>query len=344
MSRLRGSLWFLLRKLGSSLVTVIGLATLVFVMVKLIPGDEAHVAAGESASPAQVAAVRQRLGLDDSLPVQYGRYLDHLLHGDLGTSITTHQAVSAAIGQVLPGTIELVLLALALVVTVAVPAATVSAMLRGRPVDSALRVGVIVAAGMPTFWLGLVLQFVLGARLGLLPISGRLSLGLEVPRRTGMTTVDALLAGNLPACYDAFQHLLLPAAVLAVPFGAQVYRTLRAELLSVLGREHLVVARAKGLTQTRLILRHALPNAMNPVITLLGILAGVMVGAAVLVESIFGLSGVGAYLTSAVAQKDTFAVLGGVLVIGTVVVAVNFLVDVVQLARDPRIRVSPTGA
>ncbi len=334
---------FLLRRAVSAVVTLLALTLIVFLMVKSIPGDEAHVAAGENATADQVAAVRADLGLDQPVAVQYLRFLGRLLHGDLGTSTSTHQSIASGIRQVLPQTIELVLLAMVLMVLVVVPLAVVSAVRRSGRTDTTVRVVVVVAASLSTFWLALVLQNLLGARLGLVPISGQLSRGITVPVRTGSVLLDCLLSGNLPAFWNALQHLLLPAAVLCLPFAAQLYRALRTELIRSLARDHITVARAKGVPQRRLVLRHALPNGSGPAITMLGVQFGAMAGAAVLVESVFGLVGIGSYLTNAVAQKDTFAVLGGVLVIGTLVIVTNLIVDIVQLARDPRIRAGQVG-
>lgn len=329
---------YLVRRLVTAVLSVLGLAAIVFAMLKVIPGDEAQVAAGEGASPEQVAAMRATLGLDDPWIVQFGRFLARLAHGDLGTSTATRQPVATDIATVLPGTLELGLFALVLALLVAVPPATVAAARRGGAADGASRIAVIVLAGLPTFWLALLLQWVLGAQLRLLPISGRLSVDLEVPRVTGMTLVDSLLAGNGYAFYDGLQHLLLPAACLAVPVAAQLFRVLRAELVSVLSREHVLVATAKGVPTGRLLRRHALPNAAGPLLTLTGLEAGILLASAVLVESIFGLSGVGAYLQNAVDQRDLPAVLGCVVVLGSVVVGVNLVVDIVQMVRDPRIR------
>lgn len=335
---------FLLRKAASSFITLVGLSAFVFMMVKLIPGDEARVAAGENASVEQVEAIRHSLGFDQPVPVQFVTFLGRLLHGDLGTSITTHVSVTQGIQQVLPQTIELVLLAVLIVVTVVVPLATVSALHRDGRTDYTLKILVIVSAGLPTFWLALLLQYGLGTKAQLFPISGRLSRSMHVPTRTGSVVLDSLLAGNPLAAWDGLQHLILPAVVLALPFGAQLYRMLRAELIQVLAREHLTVARAKGVPRRQLVMQHVLPNSIGPSITLVGIQFGAMVGAAVLVESVFGLVGIGSYLTNAVSQKDTFAVLGGVLVIGALVVVSNFVVDILQLVRDPRLRAGQLGA
>ncbi|MEU5845723.1 ABC transporter permease [Saccharopolyspora shandongensis] len=339
MSGSRQAIWFLARRLGTALLTVLGLVTLVFAMIKLIPGDEAQVAAGDGATPAQVERTRAQLGLDAPAVVQYFRYLGRLVHGDLGISTATRHPVLADVLAVLPATAELVLLALLLALLVALPAATFAALRHG----AVSRILVVITAGLPTFWLGLLLQWLLGTKLEMLPISGRFSAGVEVPTRTGMAMLDALLAGDLYAFYDALQHFVLPASVLAVPVAAQLFRLLRAELLTVLAREHITVARAKGVPVRRLVRGHAVPNAMGPVLTLTGIEVGILVGSAVLVESIFGLSGVGAYLQNAVEQRDVFAVLGTVTAIGVLVVLANLVTDVVQLVRDPRLRSTRMG-
>lgn len=343
MPALSGPVWYMGRRLFTGVLTLLGLATIVFAMVKSIPGDQARVVAGPSATKAQIAQVREQLGLDASLPSQYVDYVGSLLHGDLGTSTTTHRAVLHDILTVLPATIELVILAMFIAVSVSVPAGVIAAARRGRSADSISRVLVVLAAGLPTFWVGLVLQWLLGSRLGILPISGNQSVGVDFPRRTGMPLLDTLLDGNLYAFYDVLQHVILPAAVLAVPVTAQFFRTLRTEMISVLRREHITVALAKGLAPRWLLRKHALPNSFSPVLTLMGVEFGILISSAILVESVFGLPGVGSYLTNAVEQRDLQAVLGSVVVIGVFVVVANFVIDVVQLVRDPRLRAADVG-
>jgi dipeptide transport system permease protein len=256
----------------------------------------------------------------------------------------SHRPIRSDIGAVLPATVQLVVLALVLALLVAIPLASVAAVQSGGGSETTSRVLVIVAAGLPTFWLALLLQWVLGTWLRVLPISGTLTIGLSALPRSGMTVIDALLTGDVTVLLDAVRHLILPAAVLAIHAGAQFYRLLRAEMLAVLAREHILVAQAKGVPMYRIVVGHALPNAIGPLLTQLGIQVGVMVGAAVLVESIFGLPGVGSYLFYAVEQRDIFAVLGAVLTIGLIVVIANFAMDVVQLWRDPRIRAAQLGS
>ena len=330
--------WYVLRRVITAVLTLLGLVTIVFLMTKLIPGNEARVAAGPNATAQQVAALSKELGLDKPLVVQYGELSRPTLRGNLGTSIMTYQPVMTGIRQVLPSTIELVILSLVLALVVAVPAATFSALRRTGISDATSRILLVVAAGLPSFWLALMLQWLLANRFQIFPVSGALSSGFSVPDRTGMTVVDALLAGNLSAAVNALWHITLPALVLALPVAAQVFRTLRVEMITTLGREYVVVARSKGVKTGRLLLHHVLPNAIGSVLTLLGAYVGTLVAGAVLVEAIFGLSGIGAYLSNAVNGEDIMAVLGAVLAIGVIVVVANFLVDLLQLARDPRVR------
>jgi ABC-type dipeptide/oligopeptide/nickel transport system permease component len=326
------------RRLLTAAFTLLVLTAIVFLMVKAIPGDAARVAAGPAASPDQVEAMRKRLGLDQSIFVQYWKFLTRLAHGDLGTSITSHNSITSDVRETLPATIQLVLVALLIMTVLAVPVAIWSALRDNKKGDGAVRAAIVVSAGLPTFWLALVLQYLLATRLGWLPISGFFSRDISVPRATGMSIIDAALNGNPTAFIDAWYHLLLPAFVLALPFVGQLYRTLRTDLVAVLDSEYTDAARAKGVSQRRLVLRHALPNAAGSAVTVLGATFGILVGASVLVESVFGLTGIGSYLTQAVGNADRLAVVGGVLVIGTLVVASSLIVDLIEMARDPRIR------
>jgi peptide/nickel transport system permease protein len=335
---------YLVRRMVSCVVTLAVLTLTIFLMVKIIPGDEAHVAAGVSATPEQVEAMRVHLGLDRSWPMQYLAFLRRLFHGDLGVSISSHNSIAAGLGQALPATLQLVAVAMLIMVVLAVPAAVFSSLRRDEGADSAVRAAVVFTAGLPTFWLALIVQYVLSTSLGWFPISGELAPHASLLRITGLTLVDALLEGNPAAFGDGLYHLLLPGIVLALPFTGLLYRTLRTELVEVLGREFIDAARASGAPAARLMWRHVLPNAAGPAITVIGATFAMMIGAAVLVESVFGLNGVGAYLTNAVANSDRLAVVGGVLVIGVVVVASSFAVDVLQLVRDPRLRVGEGAA
>jgi dipeptide transport system permease protein len=344
MLAFRAYSWFLSRRLGLTLLTLWGLASLVFLMIKLMPGDEAQMAAGADASAAQIEAVRERLGLDAPVIMQYFSFLGRLLRGDLGTSIVTLQPVLSDLEKVLPSTLELVVIAMLLNLAVAIPVGIIAAYRQGGMFDNVSRITAVMLGGMPAFWLALVLQYVLGSVWRVVPISGQQGYGMASPVVTGAPTLDALLAGNIAGFFDTLHHIILPAAVLAALFAAQIFRTLRASLLGVLRSDFIMAVRAKGATARHMLVRHALPNSLNPVLTLSGTQAGAMIGSAVLVETVFARQGIGAYMFNAVAQKDTPSPCSGsVMFIGTAVCLVNLIVDILQLLVDPRIRAAQLG-
>jgi peptide/nickel transport system permease protein len=320
------------------IIVFAGLVIVAFLLTHVLPGDPAQAAAGRNATAAEIAAVRARLGLNDSLAVQFGRYARGLLHGDLGTSVFTHRPVLSDIGQVLPSSIELVLGAMLINIVVAVPLGVVSAYARGRLPDLAARLLVVLGAAVPVFWLGLILQLVFADQLKILPLSGQLGFGFSVPHRTGMVTLDALLAGDPGAFMDALSHLILPALTLAAAFIAVITRTVRSSMLGVLEADFITLARATGASEWRVLIRHGLRNALLPATTILGMQLGWMLGATVLVESTFNRTGIGAYMVTAVLQDDLYAVTGSILVIGVVFIVANFLVDLLQLWLNPRLR------
>ncbi|WP_395105514.1 ABC transporter permease [Actinomadura sp. SCN-SB] len=329
---------FLLRRLVTSVVVLFGLAVVTFLMTQVLPGDPARAAAGRNATAEQVRAAAERLGLDRSPWDQFLGYLGRLLHGDLGTSVFTQRPVLDDIGKALPSSVELVLAAMLINVAVAVPLGVYAAYRRGRAADVAARLTVLLGAAVPVFWLGLMLQLVFADRLGLLPLTGQLGFGREVPSITGLTSVDALLAGDPAAFGDAVAHLVLPAVTLAASFVAVVARTVRSSMITVLDADFVTLARATGASERRVVIRHGLRNALVPVSTILGMQLGWMLGSTVLIESVFGRTGIGAYAVNAVLQNDLYAVIGTVLVIGVVFVLANLAVDLVQLWLNPRLR------
>lgn len=331
---------FVARRLALTVVVLWGLATLVFLLVQLIPGDPARTAAGRNATAAQVEVVRERLGFDQSLIVQYGRFLGRVLHGDLGTSVFTAQPILADLGAVAPSSLELVLAAMLINLVIAVPLGVLAAANRGGFGDLVARIIAILGNAVPVFWLGLVLQYLVGAKWGLLPLSGQLSRQYRIPTVTGARTVDTLLAGDLPAFGNAVAHLVLPALVLAAPFIAVVARTLRSTMIGVLDTDAITVVRAKGASAWRVVVRHGLRNALIPTTTIVGLQLGWMLGSTVLVEGIFGRQGIGSYATTAVVQTDTFAVIGVVLVVGVVFTLASLSVDLLQLWLNPRLRMA----
>jgi len=329
---------FILRRLSLMAAVLFGLIVLVFVMSQVIPGDPARTAAGRNATAEQVEKVSHQLGLDQPLPMQFLSYFGRLFHGDLGTSMFTHRPIADDLMSVFPSSVELVVLAMIINILIALPLGVLSAVYRGSWIDGVTRLAATLGAAVPVFWLGLMIQQMLGAKLGWFPLIGQTSFGVEVPHRTGLLTVDALLAGDLHAFADIFGHLLLPAVTLAAAFIAVVARTTRSTMLGVLEQDYMVLARAKGVRGLRLMIGHGLRNAMVPSSTIIGMQLGWMLGSTVLVESIFGRTGIGSYAVTAVLQSDVYAVIAVVLLIGVVFVLVNFLVDLLHLWLDPRLR------
>ncbi|MEU9834502.1 ABC transporter permease [Streptosporangium sp. NPDC048047] len=329
---------FLIRRLVTSVVVLAGLAVVTFLMTQVLPGDPARTAAGRNATAEQVAQVRIELGLDQPLWQQFTGYLGRLLHGDLGISVFTQRPVLDDIAAILPSSVELVLAAMLINIAVAVPLGVYAAYRRGGPADTGARLIALLGAAVPVFWLGLMLQLVFASELKLLPLTGQLAFGQDVPRITGMTSLDALLGGNPAAFGDALWHLLLPALTLAASFVAVVARTVRSSMITTLDSDYITLARATGASEFRVVVRHGLRNAMVPASTILGMQLGWMLGSTVLVESIFGRTGIGAQAVAAVLQNDLYTVIGTVLVIGVVFVMTNIVVDLVQLWLNPRLR------
>lgn len=326
------------RRLALLALTLWGLATVVFIMMKVVPGNEAQVAAGPGASQEQIVKLAERMGLDQPLPFQYAAFLRRMLGGDLGTSIQSGRPVLQDLLELLPSTLELVFYAAVLGTLMAFPLAMISSTARGQFSDFAARVCVLAVGSMPAFWLALMLQYLCGSVWEITPISGQSSYGMAPPVLTGVVTFDALLSGNPAMIGDAFAHMALPAFVFAVPFAGQCYRLLRASLLHVLTSDMIAPLRAKGAHPARIMLSHALPNAVAPTISLMGTLLGVMVASAILVEMVFGRPGVGSYLANAVEFKDTYAVLGTVMFIGIAVCLLNLAADLLIALIDPRLR------
>ncbi|MDR1798373.1 MAG: ABC transporter permease, partial [Bifidobacteriaceae bacterium] len=288
----------LARRLALSVVVFFGLVATAFVLVQILPGDPARAAAGRLASAEQVEAMRVKMGLDQSIPQQFVAYLGRVLRGDLGNSVFTHRAVLDDIGEVLPSSLELALAAMVLNICIGVPLGVIAAYRRGSPADLATRLVAITGATLPVFWLGLLLQFLFASKLGWLPLFGHLSFGEDVPTRTGMVTFDALLAGDIGLFWSALVHIALPAVTLATPFIAVIARTVRSSMITALDSDYVMLARSTGASEPRVVIRHALRNALIPAVTILGMQLGWMLGATVLVESTFSRTGIGAYMVS----------------------------------------------
>ena len=331
--------WLVVRRRLFNLVwVVIGVSLITFTISHLVPGDPARLVAGDRATPEIVAAVRAELGLDKPLTVQYLHYMDQLLHGDLGTSIRTRRPVIQDIAAFFPATLELALVALLLATLVGIPLGVLSAVYRNKPVDHIARIVAVTGVSTPAFWLGLGLIVVFYGHLGWFPGGGRLDQGLTPPPHvTGLYLVDAVIAGDWSLIPNILDHLLLPAVTLGFVHLGIVARQIRSSMLEQLGEDYVRTARAYGLSAWAVILRHALPNALIPSVTMLGLALGDLLYGAVLTETVFSWPGMGAYVVDSIQALDFPAVMGFAVVVSFAYVILNLLVDLVYRRLDPRI-------
>ncbi len=314
-----------------------------FAFIHAIPGDPVVLRLGDHAAPEQVAALRAQLGLDKPLGVQLALYLWALLHGDLGRSIDDFQPVLLKLAQYFPATIELTIAALLFAVLAGIPLGVLAATRRGTAIDAGASIVSLLGVSVPVFVLGFLLIYVfavLPGHLGLdlFPISGRISLTYYVPARTHLIVLDALLAGNVPAMLDALHHLVLPAITLGTIPLAIIAKITRSGMLEVLRSDYVRTARAKGLAPGAVVIGHALRNALIPILTIVGLQTGLLLGGAILTESVFAWPGVGRLAFEAVSNRDLPLVNGCVLLFAAVFVTVNTLVDLLYAVANPRIR------
>jgi peptide/nickel transport system permease protein len=334
---------FVVERCVRLVLVLLAITVVSFLFLHLIPGDPVAIRLGQHASPQQIALLTHEYGLDQPWWVQLGKYLLAVVHGDLGTSISDTQPVALKLATYFPATLELTAGAMLVAMIVGIPVGVLAAVRRGSFGDVAAMSAVLVGVSIPVFWLGWMLVYVLAvlpahAGLDLFPISGRISLLYDIPPRTHLIVVDALLAGNGRAALDALWHLVLPAVTLGTIPLAIVAKITRGSMLDVLASDYVRTARAKGLSERSVVLRHALRNALIPIITVLGLQTGLLLGGAVLTESIFAWPGVGRLAFDAISNRDMPVINGCVLLFATVFVVVNTAVDLLYAVANPRIR------
>ncbi len=335
-------LGYIARRLLLFVPMLIGITLFSFLVSHAVPADPVTANLGEqaAANPEIVAVFRQAWGLDRPLYEQYLIYLWNLAHGDFGTSISTRQEVALDLRQRFPATVELAIVAMAISLIVGIPLGILSAVKRDSLVDQIARVVSLVGVSMPVFWLGLVALLVFYARLGWAPSPGRLSAHLIPPTfATGFLLLDSLREARTDAAVDALQHLALPAIVLSSYTLGVITRMTRGSLLETLGEDYVRTARAKGLPNLTVILRHAVRNGLIPVVTIIGLSFGRLLSGAVVTESVFAWPGLGLYAFRSATSLDFPAIMGVGIVIATIYILVNLLVDIAYGLLDPRIRV-----
>ena len=333
----------LLKKLATLLPTLLGVTVVAFALIRLIPGDPIEIMVGERRlDPAAHAALMHQMGLDQPLPAQYLHYLAQLVQGDLGRSLVTREPVSAEFKVLFPATVELASAALLLALVVGLPLGVAAALKRGSWFDQAVMALATLGNSMPVFWWGLILIMAFSVGLEWTPVSGRIGIEFDVDPVTGFMLADSLLADlrgqESGAFTSALLHLVLPATVLGTIPMAVVARMTRSAMLEVLREDYMRTARAKGLAPARLVLHHGLRNALIPIVTVLGLQVGSLLGGAVLTETIFSWPGIGKWLIDAIARRDYPVVQAGILISALIFIGVNLLVDLLYGVVNPRLR------
>jgi dipeptide transport system permease protein len=331
---------FLLTRIGLVIPTFFGITFLSFILIRLVPGDPIEVRVGERGiAPERLAALRHEMGLDQPLWKQFFDYIAQVLHGDLGVSVVTQKSVLTEFMTLFPATLELSIAAILFAVILGLPFGILAALKRGTWVDHSVMGVSLSGYSMPIFWWGLLLILLFSVTLGWTPVSGRISAMFYIEPTTGFLLIDSLFFSDESGAFSsAVRYMILPTIVLGTVPLAVIARMTRSAMLEVLGEDYIRTARAKGLSAYRVIFIHALRNALIPVVTVIGLQVGTLMGGAILTETIFSWPGIGKWLVESISRRDYPALQGGVLLIASLVILVNFLVDVLYGTLNPRIR------
>jgi dipeptide transport system permease protein len=330
---------FILKRLGMVIPTFIGITLLTFSLIHMIPGDPITVMAGErGVSAERRAELEALLGLDKPLYEQYFVYISNIAQGDFGKSLITREPVLDEFLTLFPATMELSLFAALFAIGLGLPLGIIAAVRRGSIFDHTVMSISLAGYSMPIFWWGLLLIILFSVTLGWTPVSGRISALYWVDTVTGFMLIDAWMSTEQGAFTSAVQHLILPSIVLGTIPLAVVARMTRSSMLEVLGEDFIRTARAKGLSPLRVIMKHALRNALIPVVTVIGLQVGILLSGAILTETIFAWPGIGRWLLESIHRRDYQVVQGGILIVATMIILINLLVDVLYGVINPRIR------
>jgi len=332
--------YYVSRQILSAIPVVLAVTLFVFLLTHMAPGDPASLLAPEDASDEDVERLRERMGLDQPIWTQYVGFLGRMARGDLGVSYYYGEPVLERIRSTLPATYELALLATVFAVIVAIPVGVMSAINRGTVIDNVAMSTALFGVSMPRFWFGILLIMLFSVALGWLPVSGRVSYGVEVSSAGGFYLFSSLLAGNLSGGKDVLLHLLLPAVTLSGSAAAAWSRLVRSAMLEVTRADFVRTARAKGLPERMVVWKHTFRNALIPVITMMGVQMRAMLGGSIVVETVFGYPGIGRLLITAINCRDYFLVLGVVMVYALTAIGLNLLVDISYALVDPRLKYS----
>lgn len=326
------------RRIFSLIPVLLGLSLIVFFMIRAIPGDPAQVILGQLATKESIADLTKELGLDQPWYIQYFNYLGGLLTGDLGESIRTKSAISSEIWPYLAATMELSFVAMLIAIVIGVNAGIISAWFQNSWFDYGAMVLALIGVSMPIFWLGLMEQWMFAINLDILPTSGREEVRNPVDAITNFYIIDTLIQGRTDQFVEVLKHLVLPAAALATIPMAIIARITRSTMLEVMRSDFIRTARAKGLRMFWVVYKHSLKNAIIPVLTVIGLQTGLLLGGAILTETIFSWPGIGRYIYEAIGYRDYPVIQSGILLIALIFVLINLVVDLLYAAIDPRIK------
>jgi len=329
--------WYILKRLLMLIPVLLGTSIIAFSLINLAPGDPARTMAGEHASQRTINAIREKYGLDKPLYIQYGIWLNRALHGDMGRSIVSNEYVTKEIFDRFPNTFELTFFAMILAIAIGTMAGIISASKQYSALDYTFMGIALFGVSMPVFWLGIMLMMIFGVYLRWLPIGGRINILIPFHRITGFYLLDSIITGNFAALISTLRYLILPSAALATIPMATIARVSRSSMLEVLRQDFIRTERAKGLSERVVIYKHAVRNAMIPVITVIGLNFGLLLAGAILTETVFSWPGIGRYVVNAVRMRDYPAVQGCVLFFALVFVIVNLVTDIIYVYIDPRI-------
>ena len=326
------------RRIFGAVPVLLGMSFLVFLLMQLAPGDPVTLLLGEDAEPHEIEQVTREWGLDQPIVVQYWQFLTQAVRGNFGESMRYGEPVTRLVAERLPATVELALASLLVAIVIALPIGVYSAIRHNSLWDHSGMTLALVGISVPNFWLGIMLIFFLGGQLNLLPVAGRLTYGVNVTPVTNMVLLDALIEGNLAGFWDAVKHILLPAVTLGTSFAAIITRISRSSVLEVIRQDYITTARAKGLSERRVIWKHTLRNALITIITILGLQLGALLSGSVITETVFSWPGIGSLLIQAITTRDYKLAQGVIFFFAMVYFVINLLVDLLYTWVDPRIR------
>ena len=331
-------LTYIAKRISVIFPVLLAVSLIIFLIMHFAPGDPAALFLGQMVTPEDLEKVRREMGLNDPLHIQYLRFLKEAVKGDLGISYYTKQSVLSELLRLFPATVELAIASIVIALLIGISAGVISALKQNSIFDNVSMVVALGGVSMPVFWVGLILMWVFSFKLGWTPISGRLAVQIDLKQITGLFVIDSIITGNIAALRDSLRHLILPALSLATISMGIIARFTRSSMLEVIRQDYIRTARAKGVSEALVIFKHAFKNALIPVVTVVGLQFGLLLGGAVVTETVFSWPGIGNVIIVSILRRDYPMVQGALLLLALLYVIINLLVDVSYSYLDPRIR------